>query len=164
MKKSIFLLLTVVFAAAFLSFVSDEKFPEGISEKAMALYKDHYVKNISNNDDLFNALEFKYPRLIDQVSLVDAQYSPLIGYYYNVFGLKNEKKTMLSIAIDEEEFQQEFLKYDVNRNYGNVEYCYKPLSQQSTCPQECYHYTFSSCSDPVINCGEWDPVTGCPDP
>jgi hypothetical protein len=55
------------------------------------MFKSDYLKTINSND-LNMQLEQNFLPLFDKVTSVDAQFSQERGYYYIVFGVKNNVK------------------------------------------------------------------------
>mgnify|MGYP003149327138 CR=1 FL=1 len=157
MKNLIYLFSAIVVTIALVSFTADGIYPEDTSDRAITIYEADYIETISNNDALFEAIEFKYPNLIEKINRVDVQYSESSGHYYNAFGSLNGKKTLISISISKEEFTNQSIRLDRTMDYSSMDNCYRPIDPSvSLCRSECYYYTFAFCADPMMLCGVWD--------
>jgi hypothetical protein len=100
MKKAVIIFsVAIVALMAVYSFSTIDKYPDYVSEDSVTMYKSEYLKTI-NNHDLNMQLEQNFLPLFDKVTSVDAQFSQEIGYYYIVFGEKNNAKTIQLLKIE----------------------------------------------------------------
>jgi hypothetical protein len=142
MKKAVLIFsVAIVALLAVYSFSTIDKYPDYVSEDGVTMFKSHYIKTIDNNE-LNMQLEQNFLPLFDKVTSVDAQFSPESGYYYVVFGEKNNAKTIQSLKIEKEDVDNETYSYI---DFTNIEvndqtlYCRDRIAP--ACPSGCIYYT-----------------------
>ncbi|MEM7187091.1 MAG: hypothetical protein AAF466_10570 [Bacteroidota bacterium] len=134
------------------SFSNVEKFPDNVSAESVTMFEDHYLKTI-NNEDLNIQLAQNFSNLFDEVTSVDAQFSPSDGYYYIVFAEKDGKKIIDLLKVEEHDVSNETYSYidftniEVNES---TQYC---TTGGLTCPSGCNYNPFVPC---LAKCGIWN--------
>jgi hypothetical protein len=132
------------------SFSTIDKYPDYVSEESVTMYKSEYLKTI-NSHDLNTQLEQNFLPLFDNVTFVDAQFSQEIGYYYIVFGEKNNAKTIQLLKIEKEDVDNETYTYFDFEGFTvteNTVYCWRGGPLCLPCQLQC-------CAACNIICGPW---------
>ena len=126
-KVALILCVAVIAVISLYSFTAIDKYPDDISEDRISMFESHYVKTVEN-DELNNQLERNFLPLFDKVSSVDAQYSEETGYYYVVFGTKDNQKKIELLIIEKVDFDNETYTYFDFEGFEvteSTEYCYR---------------------------------------
>jgi len=128
MKKfGIIYSVAVLAMIALYGFNSNDKYPDSIDEGRVAMFESHFIKTISKNE-LNRQLERNFLPLFDKVTSVDAQHSDDWGYYYLVFGEKNNIEKIELLKIEKEDVVNETYTYFDFEGFTvteNTLYCYR---------------------------------------
>lgn len=142
-KTALILTVAIVALLASYSFSTIDKYPDYVSSDSIALFKAQYLKTINNND-LNHQLEQNFSNLFDKVTAVDGQFSHETGYYYIVFGEKNNEKSIQLLKIEKEDLDNETYTYIDFTNIEVDEFTQYCWTGGINCPPGCT-YTTAPC-------------------
>jgi hypothetical protein len=149
-KAVIIFSVAIVALIAIYSFSTIDKYPDNVPEENVTMYKSEYLKTI-NSHDLNMQLEQNFLPLFDKVTSVDAQFSQEIGYYYIVFGVKNNTKKIELLKIEKVDVENETYTYFDFEGFTvteNTVYCWRGFFLCLPCQLQ----SEAAC---IIICGPW---------
>jgi len=132
-------------------------YPDYVPEFAIEKLEAEFVKKMTNTH-LTNHIAENFISLFDNVSAIHAQYSDDDGYYYLVFGEKENSSKIELLKIEKEDYLNETYTYIDFSNISDkrqVQYCLRGSDNPLTCPTPCNLYT-NGCLGTI--CGVWDGI------
>lgn len=128
MKKSILFLFVSVFTLTLFGFSKKEfgdKYPKDMPADYVEILKKDFIKTMDSKS-LIDKLEKNFHPLFDEINSVDAQLNSDFGYYYIVFGKKDNQDKVEILKINNSDIENNTYTYI---NFENVhvsaatEYC-----------------------------------------
>lgn len=154
------LLILALTATVMFGFSNKPVYPDYVPEKTIQKFENEFLKKMTNIN-LINHIAENFISLFDNVNTIHAQYSEENGYYYLVFGEKENTSKIELLQIEKEDYLNErytYIDFSNIKNNGSEGYCYKGIGSSFPpgCPtaEQCVNSFTGFCA--TIICGVWN--------
>ncbi|GAB5400285.1 MAG: hypothetical protein Aureis2KO_18700 [Aureisphaera sp.] len=139
MKKIIYAFLIVALGVVFYSFTANDTNVDTTLTEMSTTNEDVLLKTI-DKPELNRLIEKNFIRFFDEVNYIDALYSEAEGYYFAVYGQKNNKESLQFLKVEKDDVDNEtytYFDFEGITITENTEYCYRGA--------ECIACTYQPC-------------------